>query len=86
MQPLERGEAAVESDSERAVERVDRTVALGGRDDSPSADVYFDRRLRHHRRPRLVGERADAGVVVGDHPERLDLEPVRVPAGRAPHQ
>ena len=58
----------------RAVESVDRTVALGGADDPLAVDEQLDRCLRAE----LV-----VAVVVDDHPERLELEERLLPTDDA---
>ena len=83
---LERREAAVERGAQRAVERVHRTVAFGGRDHPLAAAEHLHRRFGRDGGTGLVGERRDPGAVVGDHAERLHVEPVGLPTGRAPHE
>ncbi len=83
--PLERREPTVDHAPHRPVQRV-ADIALLGRDVSLAMTLELHRRFGHHCRLRLTGERVDTGQVVGDHSERLDLEPLRSPASDPAHQ
>ena len=79
--------ASAERRAERRVERVDRAVALGGGHDAGACispglgDVHLDGGLGGDVTGRRVG-----CEVVGDHAERLDLEPRLRPAPGPAHE
>ena len=66
---------------QRRVQRVDGAIALGGGDDALAADVHLE--------GGLGGGAVASGVriaIVGDHPERLHLEPRLFPPAGSPHE